>query len=319
MLEKEPILSIIVPIYNHEKYIRQCINGILMQEVNFEYEVLIGEDCSTDKSANILVEIEEELPSNFQIFYREKNMGMGRGGNASDLAKRAKGKYIITLEGDDYWTYKYKLREQVEFLENHTEYVAVAHNCLMVDENGKPLNTRYAECCEEEYRWEHFLQWLLPGQLATIVLRKSFYVELKKFYEKYKKYESFQGDRLKSFLLLSMGQVYCIQQQWSAYRFVTTSGTSFSARYVWNEERMKQRGLFLESIYEYALDKGNKEAILTVGKMLYKNRIWHCFGKEKIYSLMWVLRELGKEKNRFTYINYIFQFSLKKLITTCSK
>ena len=96
-------LSIIVPTYNHERYIEECINSILMQEIDFSYEVLIGEDCSKDSTAQVLRRLEHKLPEEYTIFYREQNMGMGKTGNAWDLQCRAKGEYIITIEGDDFF------------------------------------------------------------------------------------------------------------------------------------------------------------------------------------------------------------------------
>ena len=130
-------LSIIVPTYNHEKYIEECIRSILMQKMKFNYEVLIGEDCSKDKTAMVLKKLENEIPHNYKIFYREKNMGMGPMGNAWDLQNRAKGEYIISIEGDDFFIDEHKLQKQVDFLDKHKEFIAVAHNCQVVDKNSK--------------------------------------------------------------------------------------------------------------------------------------------------------------------------------------
>ena len=91
MKEKdEVLLSVICPTYNHEKYIRQALDSILMQKVNFKYEVIVGEDCSPDNTREILKEYEKKYPDIFTMVYHDKNIGARN--NSQDLLKRANGK-----------------------------------------------------------------------------------------------------------------------------------------------------------------------------------------------------------------------------------
>ena len=308
-----PKLSIIVPVYNHENYIKQCISGILIQKVDFEYEVLIGEDCSTDNSAGVLKEMQKELPENFYFFYREKNMGMGQNGNAYDLRKRVRGEYVITVEGDDFWTYEYKLQKQVEFLENNKDYVAVAHRCELVNENLEKIRYNIPECKESEYTLRHYLKWTLPGQTATLMYRREYYDRLDEFFAKYKKYTWYPGDRLRGFLLVEMGRIYCFQEKWSVYRFVTRGGSSFTATFKWTRERLMDQELFFESIGDYAKSKGNEAAYEVTRKLYHKCRFFLCFGKNKIHTLNEVFSELFKEKHKYEYLCFILLCICKEI------
>lgn len=220
-------VSVVIPIYNHEKYLEHAIRSVMAQKINFQMEVLIGEDCSTDHSRKVLKRLEPELPANYHIFYREKNMGMGENGNCADLYARTKGRYLINLEGDDYWIYDGKLQAEYDFLESHPEFLAVAHNCVVVDDDEKPQpDDLYPECKHAVYGVDDFIRGDLPGQTTTILFRNYYQ---KKYFDLRLLPSEYPGDRKRSFLLAVHGGVYCIQEAWSAYRHVTTHGSSFSA------------------------------------------------------------------------------------------
>ncbi len=289
------LVSIFVPVYNHEKYIKQCLNGILKQKVNFKYEVLIGEDCSTDSSRKILKDMELKLPNSFKIFYREKNLGTGKQGNIADLHKRAVGKYWICCEGDDFWISENKLQMQVDFLETHNDYIAIAHECFVVDAKGNVLKEKYPSCKDKEYSFERFMAACMPGQTATILYRRSYFEINQDFTDNFQKYHSFPGDRKKAFLLLCHGKVRCIHQKMSAYRHVIQGGNSFSATmYDWDKYYYEQF-LFYDSIFCYAKSLNNPDAIRVSAKLYYYSLIKYSVGKKKKYKLRDSVTELCKE------------------------
>lgn len=224
--ETEIMLSICVPTYGHEKYIRQALDSILMQQTQYKYEVLVGEDCSPDRTKQILLEYEKKYPSVFRMFYWKENLWQKGIANSAELIKRARGKYIIILEGDDYWTSVDKIEKQISFLENNPEYLAVAHNCEVVDENSSVLDEKYPECKDLEYSIKHLFYEIMPGQTATVMRRN----HLDKRIDTSILYKGLSpGDRLVYFTLAAHGKIYCIQEKMSAYRHVTNGGTSFSA------------------------------------------------------------------------------------------
>ena len=295
-------LSVIVPTYNHEDYIEECIRSIMSQEMVFEYEVLIGEDCSKDGTRKVLKKLETELPANYKIFYRENNMGMGPSGNAWDLQRRAKGEYIITIEGDDYFLYNQKLKTQVEFLDEHKDFIAVAHNCQVVNEDSENIEEEYPDCKEDEYTFSHYLDCLLAGQLATIMYRREYNEIGLVFYEKYRLYDFYPGDRLKAFLMLSLGRVRCFQEKWSAYRHITSKGTSYSATVRRDKKMEKNELLFYKSIFKFAKDKSDKKAIKTSGKLYFSRYFIRSFEKE--YRFVAFVKELFSQKYCMSYMMY---------------
>jgi len=261
------MVSIVVAIYNHEKYLEKAINSILMQEVNFEYEVLIGEDCSTDSSRAILKNLEYNLPGNFQLFYREKNLGAVA--NFKDLYSRMRGKYYIVLEGDDYWIYKGKLQEQVDFLEKHEDYVAVAHNVKIIDEYGADTNKKYPECKKQEYTLKEYRKGLLPGQTASILIRNYF---LDNSLNYIVEGISIPEDRIKAFVLAANGKIRCIQSVWSAYRFVTNNGASYSAM-AKKLNNINTEVLFYKSLYDYAKKANVSNESIVISSQMYAMRL----------------------------------------------
>ena len=131
-------VSVICVNYNHEKYIREALDSILMQKTNFVFEILVGEDCSTDGTRAILKEYEIRYPEQFCIFYRKKNLGATV--NEYELLQEAEGKYIAALELDDIWTDSEKLQKQYNFMETHSEYMGVAHDFSLIDKSGQTLS-----------------------------------------------------------------------------------------------------------------------------------------------------------------------------------
>ncbi|MFK7782973.1 glycosyltransferase family 2 protein [Psychroserpens sp.] len=113
-------VSICCLAFNHEHFIRQCLDGFMMQKTNFAFEVLIHDDASTDETANIIREYEHKYPDIIKPIYQTENQySKGVSVTATINFPRAKGKYIAMCEGDDYWTDPNKLQIQVDLLEKH--------------------------------------------------------------------------------------------------------------------------------------------------------------------------------------------------------
>lgn len=136
-MNEEVMVTVVCPTYNQGRYLRQGLDSIFVQKVNFKYEVLVGEDCSPDNTNEILKEYLDKYPDVLQVFHREHNLKQSR--NVYDLFMRSKGKYIIILDLDDYWTDSEKLQKQVDFLEQNPEYIGTAHDFDLIDAEGKPL------------------------------------------------------------------------------------------------------------------------------------------------------------------------------------
>lgn len=230
------ILSIYVATFNHENYIVRALDSILMQKTKYKFEVLVGEDASTDGTRAVLKAYEQQHPGVFTIFYREKNMHHSEISNARDLFLRCKGKYIIALEGDDFWLDENKIETQIDYLESHPECIAVAHNCVVVGEDSKPNGETYPECKDDKYTLRHYFSEIMPGQLATVMYRN--YLLDSSFDSSILCKHLCPSDRLLYFALACHGEIHCMQKVMSAYRHITKGGSSYSAtvRFIYAEQ-----------------------------------------------------------------------------------
>lgn len=131
-----PLVSVSITTYNHEKYIEQCIRSVISQNVNFKYEIIVGNDASTDKTLEICQKLQNEIGRIIKIINHKKNIGLRQ--NNKSVWTTCKGKYIAYLEGDDFWTSDNKLQSLVNFLEKNEEYSAAYHQVqLMHNESSK--------------------------------------------------------------------------------------------------------------------------------------------------------------------------------------
>lgn len=129
--EKKPKVSVCVVTYNHEKYIRQCLQSIVDQKTDFDFEVIVGEDCSTDGTREIVKEFILKHPDIIKPIYHNQNIGPTQ--NYASVHREARGEYIAHVDGDDYWLQD-KLQYQAELLEKKTDLIFVADN-LSANEN----------------------------------------------------------------------------------------------------------------------------------------------------------------------------------------
>lgn len=117
-----PLVSIWCPAYNHENYISRCLDGFLMQETNFSFEIIVHDDASRDRTQEILRSYAEKHPDKFRNIYQSENQFSNDINVLTRLMlSSARGKYIALCEGDDYWTDPQKLQKQVDFLEKNTD------------------------------------------------------------------------------------------------------------------------------------------------------------------------------------------------------
>ena len=295
MSENDIILSVYVATYNHENYIARALDSILMQKTKYKFEVLVGEDCSTDNTRAILKEYEKKHPGFFTMFYREKNMYNSECNNSVDLMRRCTGKYIIALEGDDYWIDENKIEKQICFLENNPEYIAVSHNCIVVDEESKPNGEEYPECKDNEYTFKHFFSEIMPGQLATVMYRN--YMKTPSFDSSILDKNLSPGDRLLYFSLLCNGKIYCMQEKMSAYRHITTHGSSFSAT---NKFIFKNVKTWQQELIKYAIKHSSiKEIKISEYQLL--NLIIRGYLKKQI-TLKQAMCEFAEIKYKFSAV-----------------
>ena len=132
-----PVVSIVCLAYNHDRFIGECLDGLLMQETTFPVEILIHDDASTDRTAEVIHRYEVLYPQIIKPIYQTENQySKVKHPDVVFMFPRAKGKYIALCEGDDYWTASDKLQIQVEFMESHPEFSGCFHNVDVVYADG---------------------------------------------------------------------------------------------------------------------------------------------------------------------------------------
>ncbi|MFC1671423.1 glycosyltransferase, partial [Spirochaetota bacterium] len=170
------LVSIITITYNHEQYIRDTLENILNQKTDFEFELIIANDCSADKTHEVISEIIDKDLKGIKIKYFNNKINIGMMQNFLLALKQSKGKYITICEGDDYWIDPYKLQKQVDFLEANKEYSICFHPVenFYQDENSPPyifpdknrwkqtypieelINDNLMNTCSVLYRWQFY-------------------------------------------------------------------------------------------------------------------------------------------------------------------
>lgn len=137
---KHPIVSVHMITYNHEQYIRQAIEGVMMQKTDFEFELVIGEDCSTDKTREICFEYQRKYPDKIRVLWWHENVSRF-GGNGIRNRAHCRGEFIAYCEGDDYWTDCNKLQKQVDIIRKYDAGLCVGKVVKLFPDNHKVPDT----------------------------------------------------------------------------------------------------------------------------------------------------------------------------------
>ncbi|NCC18134.1 MAG: glycosyltransferase [Bacteroidia bacterium] len=202
--------------YNHEPYIRECLDGILMQKTTFPVQVLVHEDCSTDKTAEILKEYQAKYPNLIKVFYQPENIYSLK--DQEEKRKRREefyswiiGKYEAICEGDDYWIDPLKLQKQVDFLEANPEYSMCFHNAEVLYDNQASNHIFNKIKKSRKITLKEIIQeWIIPT--ASIVIKKDS-IKNPEWASKI-----YSGDVILSLMAIKEGEIYFISEIMSIYR-----------------------------------------------------------------------------------------------------
>lgn len=220
----QPLVAIQCLVYNHEPYLRDCLEGFVMQQTDFPFVAIVHDDVSTDKSADIIREYAAKYPDIIKPIYEtenqysKKNNALGYIVNNAVYATGAK--YVAMCEGDDYWTDPYKLQIQVDFLESHPDYTFCCHRFKIYDQRS---NTYLREYAYDYYKTNEnlvidekmfFSAWVT--QMLTTVVRTDIFRDT--MTECYEKFHS-GLDVYMYYLLLQKGKGISLNRQMGIYRW----------------------------------------------------------------------------------------------------
>lgn len=168
----ELMVTIRCLVYNHAPYIRQCLDGFVMQKTNFRFEAIVHDDASTDGSADIIREYAAKYPDIIKpIFQTENQYSKHDGSIRRILNAHTHGKYVAMCEGDDYWTDPLKLQKQVDFLESHPDYTMCFANAIEHFENKKQEDRLFSIIKNQDYTGiDFFTKWIVPT--ASVLFKR---------------------------------------------------------------------------------------------------------------------------------------------------
>jgi glycosyltransferase involved in cell wall biosynthesis len=279
---KKSLVSVVIITYNHENFIREAIEGVLMQTCDFDMELIVANDCSTDKTDEVILDIIKNHPRASWIKYTKQDLNSGMMPNFIFALQECKGKYIALCEGDDYWTDPLKLQKQVDFLGGNSDYVLSFHNAEVID-----LNTTKRRLFINKYKKNDYLandilnSWIIPT--ASMVFKNVFKNGLPSFF-----LNSTHGDLALQVYLCEFGKTRVIDEVMSVYRINEKSitVTSFSG-IKHNQKHIKQleeMNIFFEQKYENEINR-RKFLFLLENANCYK-------GEDIVMQLFWFLRSV---------------------------
>lgn len=215
-MDEKILVSVVCLTYNHEEYIRDALDGILIQETDFRYEVVVHDDASTDNTQQIIRKYEEQYPDLFRCIYQQQNQFSIRGAQSlfGDVSSICRGKYIAICEGDDFWIDRHKLQIQIQWMEEHPEYFMTAHNALLIDCTDYSLKAISPYTSDKELSPEEVIMQYKANLPTASLVMKSDIRNMEDFF-----LESGVGDIPAQFYSIFYGKIYYFDRIMSVYRY----------------------------------------------------------------------------------------------------
>lgn len=292
----EYLVDIVMPVYNHERYIAQAIESVLSQKASFNYRLIIGEDCSTDGSRAIISKYHADHPEKIFPFYREKNLGAYK--NSELLSAEIKSPYVAILEGDDYWTDNNKLQKQVDFLEKNKDFSMCFTSAEV--KNEMEVSTITFPVVKDEYTVEDLVEGRYFIFIPTLVFRNLMDFNTLPFYRK-----TMCRDIAMGLLLADNGKAKFFHESTAVYRQHNAS-LSRSAEFM----SKLDRSLFdlLDDFNEHTHRKYHKpvmQKLFPMSKNLLMDGSALLKGKERKQHIARMLKG---------YIKYSGKLNMKELL-----
>jgi glycosyltransferase involved in cell wall biosynthesis len=211
----QPKVSVSLLAYNHESFIEEALDSILLQQVNFDYEIVIGEDCSQDDTREIILNYLKDNPDKIRIFLSKKPLNDRKSGRLNFVRnlKACRGEYVALLDGDDYWTSPHKLQAQVDLLDSHPEYALCFHCVTTVDEEAERQIETFSPPWQKDF---YTLEDLLVGNIVatcSTVFRNKLFGDFPNWF-----YSTPMGDWALHILNAQHGNIGYIDESMAVYR-----------------------------------------------------------------------------------------------------
>lgn len=258
-------VSVCMITYNHEKYIKQTLQNINNQKVNFNVEIVIANDASTDLTSQIINEFIPKSKFPVKFINQEKNVGMMP--NFLQAIQTCSGKYVALCEGDDFWTNENKLQKQVDFLEQNDDF-SICFHPVQIEENNIIIEDNITFDAPNMTDWKYLAITGNYMHTCSVMYRNNL---IKKFPEYFK--NSPIGDYYLHLLNSQFGKIYKLQETMGVYRVHDSS--------YWSSKKQAERELvwieFLENCkksFTYRQQYQIEKQILKLKKINQKKNIW---------------------------------------------
>jgi glycosyltransferase involved in cell wall biosynthesis len=322
VIGEKPFVAIWMVTYNHERYIAQAIDSVLEQKTNFSYRLYIGEDCSSDNTRTICKSYAEKYPHLVTLICTERNNIIKNADNIYEATFNSGARYIAILEGDDYWTDKYKLQKQVDFLEENADYSVCFTNIDVLNEVGDfmPLPAPFLNFDKDTYLVEDFILSPFHKPLAipilTMVFRNVISFPLPAPY-----YASPAGDTALTLLLGHHGKIRYLKEKTAVYRQHGGGRWTQGVVSAINRQDKKVASLKIDRSLFYMLDcfneysgrkyhKAIQRRLLPVSKELLIYGSGLLKGRERVSHILKMFRGYNKYKDRTDYKELFYYLTI---------
>ena len=305
-VSQNPLVSVCVMTYQQVDYISKCLDGILMQQTNFDFEILVGEDASSDGTRDICIEYAKKYPDKIKLFLHSRENNIQVYGkptpkfNSTYNSYAARGKYIAHCEGDDFWTDSLKLQKQVDFLELNNDYGMIYSDIIMIDENDNIINsTDFHKKIKSLYK-SGFIFWeLLEGNFInnlTVCFKKDLFLD---YLERFG--EEFAYDYRWWLHISSYTKIKYIDEKWAHYRFHNLGISRSSDFFVKRVPLVQQSGLVnYMSEVNFKSDFINRSIFSKTSYNILKNK---KFILAREVSFNYYAKEVSKIMDLFTQMD----------------
>lgn len=206
-------LTVVTTTYNQEKFIEQCIKGVIIQKTNFNFQFIISDDNSTDNTKNIINEYQKQYPNLIKPIFREKNLGPMN--NFINTLNEVHTEYVALCDGDDFWTDETKLQQQVDFLEKHKSYSICFHKVKIFFEDGSQKPILHPKNISSTLTINDIIKENIIS--ANTVVYRWIYKQKDSFIKDFPK-NIIPGDYYLHLMHANKGKIYFIDKQMSCYR-----------------------------------------------------------------------------------------------------
>ena len=293
------LVSVCCITYNHEKFLAQCIESVLMQEGDFELEFVIGEDCSTDRTREVLKAYELKYPEIIRPIYYSVNQGAIK--NSLTALASCSGKYIALVEGDDYWIDPLKIQKQLDFMEANAEFSMCFTDAEVVNDTGIEFEPMFADVKRDILSMEDFvISDKVFAPTATLFFRNILPKPAPTFQT-----VATNGDIAIHLLLADLGKVKYIRGKTAVYRHHFGGVTKSDEHKARVDERLFKLYVDANEYFEFKYDSIFRRCLLEMSKT---RLIWGSRNLNGFTKLRYVVANC---KYYFRYSNHV---NLKEVV-----